>query len=109
MKTALWSLAGGVLLLCLAPWMTVCIRADEVEDKAVKAIEKLGGRIYRDMKAKDKPIVGVTLPGPKVTDAGLKHLARLKQLRKLYVYGTLVTDKGKVDLRKALPRLEIFD
>jgi hypothetical protein len=44
-----------------------------------------------------------------VTDAGLKHLAGLKQLRELYVDETKVTGKGKADLKKALPDLVIFD
>jgi hypothetical protein len=80
MKYTHWSLTGTALLLALAPWMTATARADEAEDKAVKAIEELSGRITRDEKAKGKPIFSVTLIGPNVTDAGLKHLAALKQL-----------------------------
>ena len=41
----------------------------------------------------------------KVTDAGLKHLAGLKQLRVLFLVGTKVTGKGKTELKKALPNL----
>ena len=108
MKTTHRSLTAAALLLALSPWTTVSIRADEAEEKAVKAIQKLGGSIYRDMKAKDKPIVAVVMRGPKVTDAGLKHLAGLKQLRKLDLTGTKVTDKGKADLKKALPNLKIM-
>jgi hypothetical protein len=94
MKTTHWSMTGAALLLALVAWPAVCIRADEAEDKAVKAIEKLGGRIYRDMKAKDKPIFSVTLNGPNVTDAGLKHLAGLKQLQNLDLRFTQLTDAG---------------
>jgi internalin A len=94
MKTTHGSLTGAVLLLALAPWTAVCIRADEAEDKAVKAIQDLGGRITRDMNAKDKPIVSVDLGSTKVTDAGLKHLAGLKQLQWLNLTNTKVTDVG---------------
>jgi hypothetical protein len=109
MKTTHRSLTGAALLLALAPWTAVCIRADEAEDKAVKAIKKLGGRITRNMNARGKPIVSVDLRETKVTDRGLKHLAGLKQLRKLYLGATKVTDNGKADLKKALPKLEILD
>jgi hypothetical protein len=43
-------MTGAVLVLALAPWMTVSVRADEAEDKAVKAIKKLGGYITRKEK-----------------------------------------------------------
>ncbi len=94
MKTTHGSLTGAALLLALVPWTAVCIRADEAEDKAVKAIQKLGGRIIRVRVAKDQPIVRVELSRTKVTDAGLKHLAGLKQLRTLYLDHTKVTDAG---------------
>src|SRR5262249_21300610 len=98
MKTAHWSLTGAALILALAPWMTVSIRADEAEDRAVKAIEKLGGRIIRDEKAKGKPIVGVNLAATPVTDADLKALAGLKQLQRLDLRQTHVTDAGLKEL-----------
>src|SRR5205814_4627388 len=47
-------------------------RADEAS--AVKAVEKLGGKITRDDKLPGKPVIGVNLTGTKVTDAGLKEL-----------------------------------
>ena len=78
MKTAHWSLSGTALLLALT---TVSVRADEAEDKAVKAIKKLGGSITCDETATDKPIVVVDLSSTKVTG------------------------KGKADLKKALPEL----
>ena len=108
MKASHWSLPGAALLLALVPWMTGCGRADEAEDKAVKAIQKLHGSITRDEKAKGKPIVSVEMLGPNVTDAGLKELTGLKQLRKLDLISTKVTGKGKADLKKALPKLVII-
>jgi hypothetical protein len=87
-------MTGAALLLALTPLTPVCIRADEAENKAVKVIEKMGGTITRDKKAKDKPIVGVDLDNTIMTDAGLKHLVGLKQLRELYLRTTQVTDAG---------------
>src|SRR6185369_4088031 len=59
------------------------LRADEAEDKAVKAIEKLGGTVKRDEKADGKPVVAVDWHYTRVTDAGLKELAAFKHLREL--------------------------
>src|SRR5262249_46388482 len=94
MKTTHRSLTGVLLLLALTPWMTVTARADEAEDNAIKAIQKLGGYMARDEKVKGKPIVGVFLGGTKATDAGLKHLAGLRQLQMLRLGKTKVTDAG---------------
>jgi hypothetical protein len=110
MKTTHRSLTGAALLLALAPWATVCARADEAEDHAVKAIEKLNGRITRDQKAKGKPIIGVYLSGTDVTDGELKELAGLKQLQNLKLYGTKVTDAGLKELAglKRLKHLSLY-
>ena len=59
------------------------LRADEAEDRAVKAVQKLGGRIVRDEKADGKPIITVDLILKKVTAADLKELAPLTGLRHL--------------------------
>jgi hypothetical protein len=45
------------------------------------------------------------LEGPKVTDASLPHLKRLKQLRTINLRNTKVTDKGKLELQNELPNL----
>jgi hypothetical protein len=94
MKTTHWTLTVAAILLALPSWTTICVRADEAEGKAVNAIQKLGGRITRDMKATDNPIVSVDLGKTKVTDAGLKDLAGLKQLQWLNLTKTQVTDAG---------------
>ena len=110
MMTTHWNLTGAALLLAFVPWSAVSVRADEAEDKAVKAIEKLNGKITRDQKAKDKPVIGVYLSGPDVTDAGLKHLAGLKRLQHLKLYGTGVTDAGLKHLAglKRLQHLSLY-
>ena len=98
-------LIGAVMLLaCLYG----AARADEAS--AVKAVEKLGGKVTRDDKLPGKPVIGVDLDGlvgTKVTDADLKELKDLKQLTSLNLYATKVTDDGVADLQKALPGCKI--
>jgi hypothetical protein len=43
----------------------------------------------------------------KVTDACLVHLSELKNLRILFLDGTMVTEKGERELQKALPNCEV--
>ena len=119
-------LVGAVMLLaCLSG----AARADEAS--AVKAIEKLGGKVTRDDKLPGKPLIAVDLARTKVTDAGLKELKDfkqltsldvsftrvtatglkelkdLKQLTSLNLNNTKVTDDGVADLQKALPDCKI--
>jgi hypothetical protein len=47
------------------------------------------------------------LTDTRVTDAGLKELAGLQQLRTLRVRATQVTEAGAAELRKALPELVV--
>jgi hypothetical protein len=49
----------------------------------------------------------LSLSGPMVTDTGLAHLVRLGQLEQLVLNGTGVTQKGKLILERALPKLKI--
>ena len=87
-------LIGAVMLLaCLSG----AARADEAS--AVKAVEKLGGKVTRDDKLPGKPVIGVNLAGTGVTDAGLKELKDLKQLTTLYLNMTGVTDAGLKELK----------
>ena len=82
--------------------------ADEAEDKAVSLVEKLSGNVTRDNKAPGKPVVGVTLANPKVTDAELKELGALKNLTTLDLRFTKVTAAGLKDLQKALLNCKII-
>ena len=105
-------------------------RADE--EAAVKAVEKRGGKVRRDDKAPDKPVVAVDLRSTlttdadlkvlkeckhlqvldlgvtQVTDAGLKELKELRQLRRLALRDSKVTDAGVADLQKALSDLQVI-
>src|SRR5436190_11057360 len=96
-------LVGAVMLLaCLSG----AARADEAS--AVKAVEKLGGKVTRDDKLPGKPVIGVSFFGTQVTDAGLKELKDLTQLKELSLYGPQVTDAGLKEL-KDLKQLTTLD
>jgi hypothetical protein len=58
-------IAGGTVLLLLLT--TADLGADEAEDKASQAIEKLGGRITRNEQADGKPVFRLreTTPRPR--------------------------------------------
>ena len=79
------ALRGVGLALLLVP---AVLRGDEAEDRAVRTVEDLGGGVKRDEKAPGKPVVSVNLFMKKVTEAALKELAGLKQLRRLNLNGT---------------------
>jgi len=107
------------LMLCGATsWLILSlvapVRADDTEDKAVAFVEKLGGKVTRDDKLPGKPVIGVNLGmsviSTKVTDAGLKELAPLKNLSTLDLSGTAVTDAGLKELAplKNLTSLDLF-
>jgi len=82
------------LLAALAP----AARADEAA--AVEALQKLGAKVTRDDKQPGKPVVAVNLADcRKVTDADLKGLKDLPDLRELNLGGTPVTDAGMKELK----------
>src|SRR4051812_43825440 len=86
---------GGVVLGLLL--LAVAGQADE--SAAVKAVEKLGGKVTVDETQPGKPVVKVSLRGTKVTDAGLKDLKELTSLQELNISGTQVTDVGLKELK----------
>jgi hypothetical protein len=68
-------------------------RADEAD--AVAALKKLGGTMLHADNDPKKPVRSLYLPGNKVMDADLKHLAELSQLQVLKLdAATNVTDAG---------------
>src|SRR5690349_21040745 len=89
--------ASLTLLLLLAP--AAPTRAADTEDTAVKALEKVGGKVTRDLTAPAKPVVGVLLPD-NATDEHMKLLRALPGLQKVEIPGGDVTDDG---LRELLP------
>jgi hypothetical protein len=51
--------------------------------------------------------MALDLSDTQVTDAGLKELKELKNLRSLDLFNTRVTDAGAAVLQNALPKLKI--
>jgi internalin A len=101
-------LIGAVMLLAC---QSGAARADEAS--AVKAVEKLGGKVTCDDKLPGKPVIGVNLggvtgTGNDVTDAVLKELNDLKQLTTLHLGVTQVTAAGLKEL-KELKQLTSLD
>jgi internalin A len=71
------------------------VYADDAEDAAAKAIEKLGGAVTRDDADAAHPVVAVILAASPTTDAQLKALAALKAVRTLDLTVCLgVSDEG---------------
>ncbi|MBC8001512.1 MAG: serine hydrolase, partial [Opitutaceae bacterium] len=64
------------------------------EDRLVKRVEELGGRIARDPKFPDGPVVEIDLSGTKVTDGDLRLLSNLAELRTLNLHRTGISDAG---------------
>ena len=69
-------------------------------EKAIGAIEKLGGKVELDEKLPGKPVYSVRLATTKVnaTDADLVHLKELTELELLFLNYSKVTDTGLVHL-----------
>ncbi len=67
--------------------------------EAIAEIQNLGGSFARDERSPNKPVIRVILYGAQVTDARLKHLEGLTQLRTLTLSLTKVDDSGLQHLR----------
>lgn len=101
------------------------------DDSAIAALQKVGGKVERDDKAPEKPVIVVnlgvtqaddaalegvkgfakiqklTLNGTKITDAGLDHVKGLGSLQKLYLVDTKIGDAG-VEKLKDLKELKVL-
>jgi Leucine Rich Repeat (LRR) protein len=75
------------------------LRADDAEDKAAKAVEKLGGYALRDNKMKGKPVWAAMLSFTKATDADLKVIKDFPHLRAIHLQNTKVTDAGLQEVK----------
>jgi len=53
--------------------------------------------------AKLQNLIGLNLSYTKITDASLKDVAKLKNLKNLTLMNTQITDAGAVELKKAMP------
>src|SRR5205823_5840859 len=74
------------------------LSADEAEDRAVKIVKDLGGRLLRDEGAPGRPVVAVDLKETSASDKHLSELAAFKMLRRLDLSSTRVTGVGLKEL-----------
>src|SRR5262245_53635013 len=89
----------AALTLVVVLFTAASARADDAEERAVSAIEKLGGKVVRDETAKGKPVVRVHLGYSKTTDTDLKGLKALKSLHTLDLLHTGITDEGLKEIK----------
>jgi hypothetical protein len=89
-----------LVVLLLALLTAPSLYADEAEDKAVAAVEQLGGRVWRDDKDPAHPVVHLEFSYKDVTDADLRKLTVFKGLKALSLCGTGLTDAGMRELQR---------
>ena len=93
------------MIVCLC---ASCQGPSAREEKAVQAIEVLGGLVTRDETLPGRPVVEVDLSRTPITDASLEQLKELKDLRELRLSETPITDAGLKNL-KEFKGLEYLD
>src|ERR1700680_3790805 len=89
--------------LCMVVLMASVVVAEEKSDeaKAIESIELLGGRVERDDKLPNRPVIGVDFRGRKrVTDKYLHLLKAFPRMTMLSLSRTNVTDAGLKELRE---------
>ncbi|MEC8934783.1 MAG: hypothetical protein VX958_04910 [Planctomycetota bacterium] len=79
-----------------------CGREPTQEEKAITAIEDLGGSVY-DIQG----IQIVDLSSTNVTDADLAHLKELHRLRQLILDETKITPAGLKQFQQAVPNCKV--
>jgi hypothetical protein len=72
------------------------------ERQAIDALKELGANVALDEQGRANVL---RLTGPEITDAELEHVAKLTELRDLYLEATKVTEAGLVQL-EPLSKLE---
>jgi hypothetical protein len=96
-KDSIWPrrLCHLVALALLALLSAACAsRTDVAQDRAVAAVERLGGRVVRDSALEGNPVVKADLSGTLVTDGDLAALQGLAQLHHVVLRKTAITDAG---------------
>ena len=79
--------------------------ADPIVEKAVRASLK---KPEEELTEADlEKVTRLDLAGTKITDAGLKEVAKMQNLTRLILNGTKITRAGANELRKALPNCKI--
>ena len=114
-------------------WVGYKVRQAQRQKQAVVAIEELGGYVRYDYEFDNHgdwtesaippdpewlrvllgvdflaDVFDVEFTAREVTDADLVHLRGLRELKRLHLGRTLVTDGGLEELQKAFPNLKIY-
>lgn len=100
--------AAALVGLLLAGVSLRAAKLDSARDKAIAALQRVGGRITVDETATGKPVVAVDFRRHKILDGDLKYLATFTELKKLDLYDTGITDAGLAHLA-SLKRLELLE
>ena len=75
-------------------------------EKAIrKELKKSEGELT---KADFEKVTRLYLQSTKITNVGLKEVAKLQKLKKLYLHDTQITKAGVAELKKALPKCSIL-
>ena len=98
------------ILVMMAAVVSFSVMADELvfKDRALgeavaRKLKKPAGKFLpppKFTKAELKDITSLSLTNTKITDLGLKELAKLKNLNRLYLEDTKITDEGLKGLTK---------
>lgn len=85
----------GLLAAGCGGGVAVGTDADQAaKQRAIKEVEKYGGRFRVDESLPGAPVVDIELPTKKVTDPSLEAFGGLKQLHDLNLTSTYITDDG---------------
>ena len=76
-----------------------------IEAAIRKSLEKPEGQLTKADLAK---VTRLVLNRTQITDAGLKDVAKLQNLKELYLFSTKITKAGAAELQKALPKCDIY-
>lgn len=85
-----------LLGMCLLSFSQSQANGDDAEDRVRKTIGRAVTKVTRDETRLDKPIVGLALKGPTITQEGLTELASLKSLQELTLIDLDLTEKDMV-------------
>ena len=73
---------------------TAATAGDDRAERAVAAIEKVGGTVQRDESRPGSPVYAVDFYNSRLTDSVMSHLRALPEIREFHVSNAPITDAG---------------